>query len=529
MNRRPPNRMPWGRRGFLLLIFTLARPPLLAQTAANTAGRVRSVEREAQPRADLGNGFYRNPVIHGDYADVAVVRVDRDYYLVNSGENPRGLLVWHSRDLVNWEPYARVEVPVEGDIWAPELDYQQGRFYLYLPIVATGTVWAMTATSMQGPWSKPVNMGLRGIDPGHITGTDGRQYLYVDAGRVAPLAADGLSAAGPLTKVYAGWQFPNDWPVQCFCLESPKLIHHGGYFYLVSAEGGTDGPSTSHMAVVARSSSPTGPWQNSPYNPLVHTTVRSKRWWSQGHGVLIDDADGSWWMLYHAIENGYRSLGRATLLLPIEWTGDGWPRVAGDANASEILRKPAGENVGDGMPLSDEFDAPTLGLQWNYGHIDDLAHSVRTGGGALRLTGGSPGMKDLSDAPEIFVSPVNHAYQATVEVEATATAQAGLALLSDAKGVTGAFLSQGQLTMFVQGRPQLKLPWSSTTAWFKVLDNEHDISVYASADGKQWRRFDFGIELDGVASVRVALAASGAGVFRHFTYQGLDQNPSGGS
>ncbi len=502
-------------------LFACALPSLAQAVHTIAADRVAAVEREGQPRADLGNGFYRNPVIHGDYADVAPVRVGHDYYLVNCCGDPRGLLVWHSRDLVNWEPYARIQVPVKGSIWAPELVYQHSLFYLYLPIMSTGTVWAMTAPAMKGPWSKPVDLGLAGIDPGHITGTDGRQYLYVDAGRVAPLATDGLSAAGPLTKVYAGWRYPSDWPVQCFCLEAPKLFHHGDFYYLVSAQGGTDGPSTSHMAVVARSSSPTGPWQNSPYNPLVHTTLRTEHWWSQGHGVLIDDPDGNWWMLYHAIENGYRSLGRETLLLPIEWTADGWPRVVENTNPSGLLSKPEGEDVGDGMPLSDDFEEHTLALQWNYSHIADLKQAVRSGNGELRLNAGGAG---VSDASEISIAPVNHSYESTVAVEALPGAQAGLVLRSDSSGNTGAFLSQGQLSMIVRGRPQLKLPWSGTTAWFKVLDNDHDISVYYGEDGKQWRRFDFGVEFDGDASVRIALVAGGSGVavFRHFTYHGLD-------
>ena len=181
---------------------------------------------------------------------------------------------------------------------------------------------------------------------------------------MASLTHDGLRTDGKLLEVYQGWQYPKDWTVECFCLESPKLIHHGDYYYMISAQGGTDGPSTSHMAVVARSHSPLGPWENSPYNPLIRTWSRSERWWSQGHGTLIDDIEGNWWMLYHAIENNYRSLGRQTLLMPIEWLADGWPQVKDDAISSGKLRKPTGENVGHGMPLSDSFKNEELGLQW---------------------------------------------------------------------------------------------------------------------------------------------------------------------
>lgn len=114
-------------------------------------------------------------------------------------------------------------------------------------------------------------------------------------------------------------------------LEGPKLLHKDGYYYMVSAEGGTAGPATSHMVVVARSKSVFGPWENSPYNPLVHTYSASDPWWSKGHGTLIDDAEGNWWVVYHAYAQGYHTLGRQTLIDPVEWTADGWVKLRHDA------------------------------------------------------------------------------------------------------------------------------------------------------------------------------------------------------
>ncbi len=490
----------------------------------SSADRVKAVQAERQPRADLGGGFYKNPVISGDYADNAVVRVGPDYFLVHGSGQPRGLLVWHSRNLVNWEPYSMVSVPVKGSIWAPDLSYTDGIFYLYLPMMrpGTGTVWVMIAKSMKGPWSDPIDLGVHGIDPGVILDAQGNRYLYVDAGRVVPLTADGLKVNGELRKVYDGWRFPSDWPVECYCLESPKLVRHGGYFYLISAQGGTAGPSTSHMVSVARSKSPLGPWENSPYNPLIHTFSRSEKWWSQGHGVLIDDVAGNWWMVYHAVENGYRSLGRQTLLMPIEWTADGWPRIADQQSSSGILHKPAGEDIGAGMPLSDDFQSNELGMQWNYRNIADLATSVQVGKGALHLLAGGP---DLSVAPMLVIRPVNHAYEAQVEIEVPDSLEAGLVLIAGRDGqFTGGIVRKNELAMYVRGRQQLKLPWEGNHALFRVRDDHHDISVYYSPDGKEWKRFDFGIELDGEAGVRVGLLAAGEGtaVFHHFRYQGMN-------
>lgn len=488
---------------------------------ANT--RVRAVAEERQPVADLGNGLYRNPILAGDYADVAVVRVGADYYLTHCCGNPRGMLAWHSRDLVNWEPYAQIPVPAKGSIWAPELVHYHGFFYLYLPLMPPGNGhnWVMTAPSMRGPWTTPVDLGVPGIDPGHIVDEQGNRFLYVDAGRVIPMTPDGLGITGTLGKVYDGWQYPEDWVDECFCLEAPKLFRRGEYYYLISAQGGTAGPATSHMAVVARSRSPIGPWENSRFNPLIRTQSRSDRWWSQGHGVLIDDIEGNWWMLYHAIENGYRSLGRQTLLMPIEWTEDNWPRVKGGAVSSGVLTKPAGENVGHGLPISDSFDSPELGWQWNFKNAPDPAAIFKTGGGQLRITAGG---RDVSDAPTLLTKPVNHAYEAQVEVRIPANTQAGLIFSDDDGQSTGGILRQGEIEMAVRGRSQLKVPWTGNSVFFKLVDQHHDISVFFSRDGRQWRRFDFGVEFDGVSRLKLGLFAAGEGtaIFRDFRYHGLD-------
>jgi beta-xylosidase len=186
-----------------------------------------------------------------------------------------------------------------------------------------------------------------------------------------------------------------------------------------------------------------------------------------------------------------------------------------------LLRKPAGDNIGGGMPLSDNFESHELGLQWNYRNIADLQTGVHPGEGTLRLLAGG---SDVSDAPMLVVNPVNHAYEAQVEVEIPDGVAAGLVLSARGSQVTGGILRNGELAMYVRGRQHLKLPWDGNRAFFKVMDENHDISVYYSQDGKQWKRFDFGIELDGEASVRVGILASGSGtaVFRHFEYQGLD-------
>jgi hypothetical protein len=82
------------------------------------------------------------------------------------------------------------------------------------------------------------------------------------------------------------------------------------------------------MVVSARSKGPLGPWENSPYNPIIRTWDRDEAWWSKGHGTLVEGPGENWYCVLHGYMNGYRTLGRCTLIEPIEWTDDGWFRAA---------------------------------------------------------------------------------------------------------------------------------------------------------------------------------------------------------
>lgn len=271
-------------------------------------------------------------VFPGDYPDPSIVRDGNDFYMTHSSFTYYpGLLVWHSTDLENWTPVSRAVDPQTYSIFAPEICKVGDKFYIYYP-TSGGENFVVMADTPKGPWSDPIKIDVNGIDPGHVYAEDGKQYLYTNNGFAIQLTDDGLAAAGENTKLYDGWQFPEEWETEGFWLESPKLFQKDGYYYLVTAEGGTAGPATSHMCVVARSKSALGPWENSPYNPLVHTYSVEDEWWSKGHGTIFDDADGNWYIVYHSYRNSYHTLGRSTIIESIEWTEDGWPKLANEEN-----------------------------------------------------------------------------------------------------------------------------------------------------------------------------------------------------
>ena len=75
---------------------------------------------EGQRKADLGTGFYLNPILAGDHPDPSILKDGDDYYMTfSSFEAYPGLTIWHSRDLVNWQPIASALTDYIGSVWAP--------------------------------------------------------------------------------------------------------------------------------------------------------------------------------------------------------------------------------------------------------------------------------------------------------------------------------------------------------------------------------------------------------------------------
>ena len=141
-----------------------------------------------------------------------------------------------------------------------------------------------------------------------------------------------------------------------------------GWFYLVSAVGGTGGPPMGHMVIAARSRSLNGPWVNCPHNPIIRTRAAEEYWWSRGHATPVEGPGGRWYLVYHGYENGFRTLGRQTLLEPIQWTDDDWFRADG-GDLSEPIRMPiAGNPRPHGLARSDEFLQPAFGTRWLLRH-----------------------------------------------------------------------------------------------------------------------------------------------------------------
>ena len=224
---------------------------------------------DGQRKADLGDGRFLNPIMAGDHPDPSILKDGADYYMTFSTfDSYPGLVIWHSRDLVNWRPIGPALTRNIGSVWAPELCKHGGRYFLYIPTKGPNTSWVIWADKIEGPWSDPVDLNLPNhIDPGHAVGEDGSRWLFLSGGDRVRLSDDGLSRIGEPEHVYDPWRYPADWVVEGFAPEGPKITRHGGYYYMITAVGGTAGPPTGPMVIAARSKSIHGPWENCPANP----------------------------------------------------------------------------------------------------------------------------------------------------------------------------------------------------------------------------------------------------------------------
>lgn len=491
---------------------------------------------EGQRRADLGNGTFLNPIVAGDRPDPTILRDGDDYYMTHSSFDAYpGLLIWHSKDLVNWRPItAALKTPI-GSVWAPELAKHDGRYYLYIPARFPNrrSIYVIHAPSIEGPWSEPIDLDLPDhIDPGHVVGEDGTRYLFLSGGDRVRLTPDGLAKAGAVEHVYDPWHYPENWVVESFSPEGPKLIRRGDWFYMITAVGGTAGPPTGHMVIVARSRSINGPWENDPGNPIVKTQSVSEKWWSRGHATPFEGPNGQWWMVYHGYENGFWTLGRQTLLEPIEWTKDGWFRPKG-GDLSAPLKKPL--DLGEqphGFALSDDFSTDKFGIQWAfYDPAPNEAARVRREGGVLHVKakGTTP-----SNCSPIACIAGDQAYRVECDVEVDDGAEAGLLLFYNRRLYAGLGLAPNKLVMHRYGlqRGGRAPQGLGRKCRLRLTNDRNVLTIHTSTDGgKTWEKFGVQMEVSGYhhnvagdfLSLRPALYAAGKGEarFSNFTYQAL--------
>ena len=476
---------------------------------------------------DKNEGYYLNPIFAGDYPDPSIIREEDDYYVVHSSfEYYPGLLIWHSKDLINWTPVTNALHKYVGSVWAPDLVKHQNKYYIYFP--ANNTNYVVTADDITGPWSDPIDLNVGNIDPGHITDADDNRYLYFSNGGYVPLSDDGLSVIGEFQHCYNGWPIPREWSIECFCMEGPKLTQRGDYYYLTVAEGGTAGPATGHMIISARSKSPLGPWDNSPYNPISRTKSPSEKWWSVGHGTLFEATAGDWFMIFHGYENGHHNMGRQTMLLPVEWTDDGWYKISSEIKIDEPIKRPSIPVSNAAFSLSDKFDGTQLKPHWKFfAEYDTSRFQIQENNLVINAKGNSVG-----ESSPLLCMPSDHSYIAQVELFIEGDATGGLVLFYNDKAYSGILADKENILANLRG---WQFPTENSViqrhVFLRLKNISNTVDMVYSIDGDKWNKIENSVEVSGLhhnvlggfLSLRIGLCSIGNGKvrFKNFEYNPL--------
>lgn len=322
--------------------------------------------------ADNGNGTYTNPLFYDEFSDPDILRVGDDYYLAGTTmHSVPGLVILHSKDLVNWENISycferfdfdderfslknRKETYGEG-IWAPCIRYANGQFYVFSNVNGKG-LQCYISRDIHGPW-KHVNMKGRIYDLSVLFDDDGKAYAIHGYGKVmcTELKADMSGPVEGTERVII--------PEGSAVGEGHHMYKIDGMYYLISTDYKPNG-----RTLCSRSRSIWGPYETVTitadetfgYHAAPITQFRG-RIQSDGYpfaipevdknatactnihqGGIVQDQSGHWWAL---LMMDFHSIGRTTTLAPITWK-DGWPYVGLEGNLGRSPRTWIKPNVG---------------------------------------------------------------------------------------------------------------------------------------------------------------------------------------
>ncbi len=297
----------------------------------------------------------QNPILKGFNPDPSICRVGEDYYIATSTfEWFPGVQIHHSRDMVNWRLVGRalnnIELldmrgcPDSCGVWAPNLSYHDGLFYLvYSNVKRFDGRWKdlnnylTTSPTIDGEWSAPIYLNSGGFDASIFHDDDNRTWIlnmlvdhrngkFFGGITIQEYSPEQKCLIGEIRHIFEGSKLG--------ITEGPNLYKRNGWYYLITAEGGTE---YGHAATMARSRSIFGPYELHPSNPVI-TSANSPQATLQkaGHASIVEGPGGEWY-LTHLVgrpltERGRCTLGRETAIQPVEWREDGWLYLKGGGN-----------------------------------------------------------------------------------------------------------------------------------------------------------------------------------------------------
>lgn len=338
----------------------------------------------------------QNPILTGFNPDPSICRVGEDYYIaVSTFEWFPGVGIYHSKDLEHWQLVSRplnrlsqlnmIGNPNSGGVWAPCLSYADGQFWLiYSDIKVVNGQWKdghnylVTCDTIDGDWSEPIYLNSAGFDPSLFHDEDGKKYIVnmvwdPRAGR-HPFYGISLQQYDHEAKKLIGERQIIFKGTNIKLTEAPHLYKINGYYYLLTAEGGT---RYDHRATIARAKQIEGPYELSPHNPLITGFFTPEEVLQKaGHASLVQTHTDEWYLAYlvgRPLQHdekplldprGYCPLGRETAISKIEWE-DGWPIVKGGNYPQLYVERPnIPQHVFELPDVTTTFDRDELPLDF---------------------------------------------------------------------------------------------------------------------------------------------------------------------
>lgn len=305
--------------------------------------------------------------------DPVMIRQNNTYYIFCTG---RGITVFSSPDMKNWkmeEPvfakapqWAVDAIPTfRGHIWAPDISFFNGEYYLYYSVSAFGkntsciglaTNKTLNPSDPEFKWvdhgkviqSIPGETNWNAIDPNLIVDKDGTPYLafgsFWDGIKMVKLSPDAKSVAEDISKIptiasrktgsnAANPPSVDNNPVDAGgnAIEAPFIFRKGNYYYLfASIDYCCKGVNSTYKMIVGRSGKLTGPYADRTGKPMASgggtiLLAGDENWYGVGHNAVVS-FDGTDYLVFHGYDA--KDAGKPKLnIRKLNWDKDGWPVV----------------------------------------------------------------------------------------------------------------------------------------------------------------------------------------------------------
>jgi arabinan endo-1,5-alpha-L-arabinosidase len=299
--------------------------------------------------ADYPNPGAVSGSVNGVHDPSMIKTSDGRYLLVSTGNNlpirtstDRSAFRTAGAVWPNGAPWARPFNGGSNTLWAPDLSFRNGRYYLYYAASTFGSrnsaiFLATSTTAASGSWT---NLGIvwQTSDANDYNAID--PNLAVDAGGAWWLTFGSFWTGIKMIRIdpATGKQHGSDRTLYSLArraasvdgaVEAPFIVRQAGFYYLfVSFDLCCRGTSSTYRIMVGRSTSITGPYVDRAGIPLTSgggTEILATHGGvtGPGHEALFQDLD-AWVLAYHYYTSSAQG-GRLGVNL-VDFT-DGWPRV----------------------------------------------------------------------------------------------------------------------------------------------------------------------------------------------------------